>query len=201
MPVPFPRLLRPATAALLAFPAIAAAQARGASTRDTVPPAMLPPAGKCRIWMEGVPAAQQPAPTDCATALRTKPANGVVLYGPMPRGDASERFDPRVGADPRGASKAEAMRREADREEQLAREREERRRRMEELRTRDEQVRRAAVDDRRRVAPEVPRTTGTAGTTTPASTGAPAGATPANSRAPGGEAGTKPPAEPKKKPE
>ncbi len=35
----------------------------------------------CRIWIEGVPAAQQPAPTDCPSAVKNKPANGKVVYG------------------------------------------------------------------------------------------------------------------------
>jgi hypothetical protein len=35
----------------------------------------------CRIWVDNVPADKQPAPTDCATALKNKPANGRVLFG------------------------------------------------------------------------------------------------------------------------
>ncbi|HEY9227559.1 MAG TPA: hypothetical protein VIP11_12970 [Gemmatimonadaceae bacterium] len=35
----------------------------------------------CRIWIDGVPANQQPAPTDCPTALKNRPANGRVLFG------------------------------------------------------------------------------------------------------------------------
>jgi hypothetical protein len=42
--------------------------------------------------MEAVPAPQQPAPTDCATALRLKPANAVVLYGP-PLREEDEAFE------------------------------------------------------------------------------------------------------------
>lgn len=72
-------------------------QSRAAVPRDTVPLGMLPPAGKCRIWMDGVPAAQQPAPTDCATALRQRPANGTILYGPASREGSGGRFDPSVG--------------------------------------------------------------------------------------------------------
>ncbi|HKC81752.1 MAG TPA: hypothetical protein VKB91_11205 [Gemmatimonadaceae bacterium] len=49
-----------------------------------VPPAFYPPAGMCRIWVNGVPAAQQPAPTDCASAVRNRPANGKVLFGDEP---------------------------------------------------------------------------------------------------------------------
>jgi len=35
----------------------------------------------CRVWLDGVPAAQQPAPTDCATAVRNRPAKGRVIFG------------------------------------------------------------------------------------------------------------------------
>ncbi|MEO5590157.1 MAG: hypothetical protein ABIS03_11270, partial [Gemmatimonadaceae bacterium] len=46
-----------------------------------VPPAYRPPAGMCRIWIEGVPPSQQPAPTDCASAVRNRPVNGTVVFG------------------------------------------------------------------------------------------------------------------------
>ncbi len=36
----------------------------------------------CRIWVQGVPAAKQPAPTDCPTAMRNSPPNGRVIFGP-----------------------------------------------------------------------------------------------------------------------
>lgn len=98
MPIP-PRLLA-AVAVLVVLPMTAPAQARTGRTADTVPDRMLPPAGKCRIWMSGVPAPQQPAPTDCATALRQRPANGIVLYGPSARETGRERFDPRAGVTP-----------------------------------------------------------------------------------------------------
>jgi hypothetical protein len=49
---------------------------------QVVPPGFYPPAGMCRIWINGVPAAQQPAPTDCASAVRNRPTNGKVLFGP-----------------------------------------------------------------------------------------------------------------------
>jgi len=88
----------------LGTPALLAAQVRGVSVSAPAAPAgtkaaapavpvhLLPPAGKCRVWMEEVPAAQQPAPTDCATALRLKPANAVVLYGP-PLREEDEAFE------------------------------------------------------------------------------------------------------------
>jgi len=56
------------------------------SREQVVPPAFYPPAGMCRIWINQVPAAQQPAPTDCASAVRNRPANGKVLFGDQPKG-------------------------------------------------------------------------------------------------------------------
>jgi hypothetical protein len=38
----------------------------------------------CRIWIRDVPAGRQPAPTDCASAVRNRPANGKVLFGDDP---------------------------------------------------------------------------------------------------------------------
>jgi hypothetical protein len=35
----------------------------------------------CRVWLDGVPAGQQPAPTDCAAAVRNRPANSRVIFG------------------------------------------------------------------------------------------------------------------------
>lgn len=50
--------------------------------RDTtkVPPSHLPPPGMCRIWLDNVPPGQQPAPTDCASAVRNRPSNGRVIF-------------------------------------------------------------------------------------------------------------------------
>lgn len=80
--------VRPVSVAVPAKPVAPAAAAA-----PTVPVSMLPPAGRCRIWINEVPASQQPAPTDCATALRQKPANGTILYGPSERDEMSERFE------------------------------------------------------------------------------------------------------------
>ena len=66
------------------MPSVAEAQdrGRGEKTRaDEIPASMRPPAGMCRIWLEDVPAAQQPAPTDCASAVRNRPAKGRVIFG------------------------------------------------------------------------------------------------------------------------
>jgi len=52
--------------------------------RDSVlaiPVRARPPAGMCRIWLDDVPVAQQPAPTDCALAVRNRPAKGRVVFG------------------------------------------------------------------------------------------------------------------------
>src|SRR6266480_7391694 len=49
-----------------------------------IPAGFFPPAGMCRIWINDVPAGQQPAPTDCASAVRNRPANGRVLFGDDP---------------------------------------------------------------------------------------------------------------------
>jgi len=57
------------------------AQQGGGRENDDIPSAYRPPAGMCRIWIEGVPPAQQPAPTDCTTAVRNRPANGRVVFG------------------------------------------------------------------------------------------------------------------------
>ncbi|MCC6931593.1 MAG: hypothetical protein IT359_21565 [Gemmatimonadaceae bacterium] len=48
--------------------------------REEVPVSHLPPAGMCRIWIDNVPPAQQPAPTDCASAIKNRPSNGRVIF-------------------------------------------------------------------------------------------------------------------------
>ena len=56
--------------------------AQGRIGADTVVPvASRPPTGMCRVWIDGVPAAQQPASTDCATAMRTRPPRSRVIFG------------------------------------------------------------------------------------------------------------------------
>jgi hypothetical protein len=46
-----------------------------------IPADARPPRGMCRIWIDAVPAAQQPAATDCATAVKNRPANARVIFG------------------------------------------------------------------------------------------------------------------------
>ena len=48
---------------------------------SAVPVESRPPKGMCRIWLDNVPAAQQPAVTDCSTAIKNRPSNGRVLFG------------------------------------------------------------------------------------------------------------------------
>jgi hypothetical protein len=63
----------------LASPLNAQAQRQGPS--GSVPASHMPPPGMCRIWIDNVPPGQQPAPTDCATAVRNRPANAKVIFG------------------------------------------------------------------------------------------------------------------------
>jgi hypothetical protein len=64
-----------------AAPVMAQQQQKDSSRRASVPADARPPKGMCRIWIDGVPATQQPAATDCATAVKNRPANGRVIFG------------------------------------------------------------------------------------------------------------------------
>lgn len=63
---------------VLAFAAPLSAQGRRGGA---VPPGQRPPAGMCRVWIDGVPPGRQPAPTDCATAYRMAGPNARVIDG------------------------------------------------------------------------------------------------------------------------
>jgi hypothetical protein len=80
----------------LASPRALDAQNRGKA--GEVPASSRPPAGMCRIWLDDVPPAQQPAPTDCASAVRNRPAKGRVIFGDdyvtPKRGDTSSKGKP-----------------------------------------------------------------------------------------------------------
>lgn len=58
-----------------------AGSSRAQQGEDEVPKAYRPPPGMCRIWLQKVPPKQQPAPTDCPTAVRNRPPNGRVIFG------------------------------------------------------------------------------------------------------------------------
>jgi hypothetical protein len=54
---------------------------RSRDDNSQIPRQYMPPPGMCRIWLKDVPPSQQPAPTDCPTAIRKRPANGRVIFG------------------------------------------------------------------------------------------------------------------------
>jgi hypothetical protein len=51
-----------------------------APRRSQVPRELVPPPGMCRVWLENVPPSQQPAPTDCASAVRNRPPNARIIF-------------------------------------------------------------------------------------------------------------------------
>lgn len=88
---------------------VSAVRAQGAPQRvqkqDSIPKEYLPPAKMCRVWIDGVPAAQQPAPTDCPTAIQKKPANGRVIYGKEKGKEIDEKLPIKGFAKPGTAKK------------------------------------------------------------------------------------------------
>lgn len=75
-------MIRFAMILLLAVAAPIAAQAQEQGKNgDQSATEHRPPPGMCRIWINGVPAERQPAPTDCATAMRRRPSNARVIFG------------------------------------------------------------------------------------------------------------------------
>jgi hypothetical protein len=78
--------------------ALVATTAGAQNRRVAVPIGMLPPAGLCRVWIEGVPPGRQPAVTDCRTARANLRSNSRVLYGSSSDGrigdyDRNDRYD------------------------------------------------------------------------------------------------------------
>ena len=60
----------------------ASAEHRGRGTFNgvaTIPRGHLPPAGMCRVWIDGVPPGRQARPTDCRTAVRNAPQHARVI--------------------------------------------------------------------------------------------------------------------------
>ena len=80
-------------AALFVAGSTADAQLRR-STGTVYPDGQTMPTGTCRVWIEGLPANRQPAPTDCATARRNQPRNSRIIYGSRPTNVYGNR-DPR----------------------------------------------------------------------------------------------------------
>jgi hypothetical protein len=88
-------------AAVVGLASVADAQAQ----KPDIPKDMVPPPGMCRVWIRGVPAKQQAAPTDCKTATKSKPPNADVIYGddyvkksPTPAKTATSGTPPARGA-------------------------------------------------------------------------------------------------------
>ena len=84
---------------LLLFPRQGASQSlrptdskaqKDAEKNTPVPKEYLPPPGMCRIWVDNVPANRQPAPTDCATAIRNRPPNARVIFPASKAGDQKQ---------------------------------------------------------------------------------------------------------------
>ncbi|HEX2212374.1 MAG TPA: hypothetical protein VHH12_02720, partial [Mycobacterium sp.] len=77
-----------------------AAEHRGRGTFNgvaTIPRGHLPPAGMCRVWIDGMPPGRQARPTDCRTAVRNAPRNARVIdsNGNTYRGGWSDDRDDR----------------------------------------------------------------------------------------------------------
>jgi hypothetical protein len=90
-----------AGAALFLASATAGAQLPGrTSAPRTTTSSTAVPAGMCRVWIDGVPATRQPAPTTCEVARARVPNNGRIIYGtgtraPVYDGSYDPRYDPR----------------------------------------------------------------------------------------------------------
>jgi hypothetical protein len=101
----------------------------------------------CRIWIDGVPPAHQPAPTDCATAIRKRPLNARVVFGSDAPG-TERSFAPPSPTPSREAQERAAQQQQQQRDAQE-------RQRAEAQRQREEQEKRAAAN---RAPPPPPRT-------------------------------------------
>ena len=63
---------------------------KDAEKNAPVPKEYLPPPGMCRIWLDNVPANRQPAPTNCATAIRNRPPNARVIFPASKTGEQKQ---------------------------------------------------------------------------------------------------------------
>jgi hypothetical protein len=70
---------------------------RDAQLEAAVPPQYAPPGGMCRVWVHGVPPAQQPAPTQCAKAVRVRSPNSHVVFGTSRQGALASASAPATG--------------------------------------------------------------------------------------------------------
>jgi hypothetical protein len=75
------------------------AQSQRGRRSSNIPPGQMPPAGMCRVWIDGVPPGHQPAPTDCQTAVANRPANARILWGDQTALTGNGRMNSRNGRD------------------------------------------------------------------------------------------------------
>lgn len=99
------------TAMLVMAPAAMAQDKPKVIKPSDIPESAFPPVGMCRIWLADVAERQQPAPTDCATAIRTMPRDATVLFGDLKRGakmttpSASQRVGASAAEDARARAR------------------------------------------------------------------------------------------------
>src|SRR5258708_16979215 len=79
---------------LVAVAVSADAQQERKQPAKDIPVDQRAPKGMCRIWLKDVPAAQQPAATDCAAAVKNCPPNGRVIFGDTEESKTKPRMDP-----------------------------------------------------------------------------------------------------------
>jgi hypothetical protein len=71
-----------AGAALVLGPSLVTAQDKPKEEQEIIIPASaMPPEGMCRVWLKDVPERSQPAATDCATAIKSRPRDAMLLLG------------------------------------------------------------------------------------------------------------------------
>jgi hypothetical protein len=71
-----------AGAALVLGSSSATAQDKPKEEQEIIIPASaMPPEGMCRVWLKDVPERSQPAATDCATAIKSRPRDALLLLG------------------------------------------------------------------------------------------------------------------------
>jgi hypothetical protein len=90
------KVLNFAGLALVVVAGSASAQKSQKPVSDDIPADQRPPKGMCRIWLKDVPAAQQPAATDWAAAVKNCPPNGRVIFGETEESKNKPRVDPKT---------------------------------------------------------------------------------------------------------
>lgn len=83
-----------ASLAMMAVAGSAGAQRRALPIKDQSVTEQRAPKGMCRVWLKDVPPAQQPAPTDCAAAIKNCPTNGKVIFGDTEETKSKPKVEP-----------------------------------------------------------------------------------------------------------